>query len=75
MFFYFINIFITRLNNEYSFTNIECPTVSDYKKYGESHILRCSLEGPIKTPNDCEPVAVECGKCCGDVLFDNSSIL
>ena len=46
----------------YSFTHIECPTVSDYKKYGELHILRCSLEGPILTPNYCEPVTIECGK-------------
>ena len=46
----------------YSFTHIECPIVSDYKTYGELHILRCSLEGPIQTPNDCDPVAIECGE-------------
>ena len=46
----------------YSFTHIECPIVSDYKTYGELHILRCSLEGPIQTPNYCEPVTIECGE-------------
>ena len=47
---------------DYSFTHIKCPTVSDYKKYGELHILRCSLEGPIQTPSDCKPVTIECGE-------------
>ena len=46
----------------YSFIRIDCPTVSDYKTYGELHILRCSLEGLIQTPNYCEPVTVECGE-------------
>ena len=54
-------------NRPYSFTHIKCPTVSDYKKYGELHIMRCSLEGPKLTPNGCQPISVECGKCCGDV--------
>ena len=58
----FINIFVSRYRKKFSFTRVECPTVSDYKKYGELHILRCLLEGPIQTPNDCDPVAIECGE-------------
>ena len=72
---YNCDFFTSSFKRTYSFTQIECPIVSDYKKYGELHILRCSLEGPILTPSYCEPVTIECGKCCGDVLVVNSSIL
>ena len=75
MLLYFINVFIYSARKTYSLTNIECPTVSDYQKYGELHILRCSLECPIQTSSNCEPVTVECGKCCSNVLFVILSIL
>ena len=65
----FKNTFIFSVGKAYSFTAIKCPIVSDYKKYGESHVLRCSLNSkdPILTPNGCQPISVYCGKCCGDV--------
>lgn len=45
----------------YVYTAVQCPTVSDYKKYGETHLMRCNLTGPVlATTVSCNPVLLQC---------------
>ena len=46
----------------YMMTGVACPVVSNYTKYGDNNLFRCSYFSTFTNDTSCTPVAVQCSE-------------
>ena len=58
-------VFSYQLNpaiSAYMMTGVACPLVSNYTKYGDNNLFRCSYFSTFTNESQCTPVAIQCSE-------------